>query len=99
MVISDFSKMDAPAQIHIAFQALHAFVKEHAGQLPRAHNGDDAVQLIQLARGINERAGDAEVERLDERLLTKFAHGAAGGLAPMAAVVGSVAAQEVIKVA
>ena len=28
-VVTDFGKFDRPAQLHVAFQALHQFVKKH----------------------------------------------------------------------
>jgi hypothetical protein len=35
--MSDFAKFDRPAQLHVAFQALHQFAAQ-AGRLPRPYN-------------------------------------------------------------
>ena len=39
-----------------------------------------------------------QVEEVDERLLAKFSYLACGDVSPMQAVIGSIAAQEVVKV-
>ena len=39
-----------------------------------------------------------QVEEVDERLLSKFSYLACGDVSPMQAVIGSIAAQEVVKV-
>ena len=36
-VFTDFAKFDRPSQLHIAFQALHAYVKQH-GTVPKPRN-------------------------------------------------------------
>ena len=54
-VMSDFAKFERPAQLHLAYQALHAFVKE-VGQLPRPYNKEDALKFVELAKTINSTA-------------------------------------------
>ena len=54
-VMSDFAKFERPAQLHLAYQALDAFVKE-AGQLPRPYNKEDALKVVELAKTINSSA-------------------------------------------
>lgn len=94
-LLSDFAKFDRPGQLHIAFMALHRFVKEE-GRLPAPYNKADAVKLLTIAKDVNESAA-CKVEELDERLVMKFAYVASGDVSPMQAVIGSITAQEVIK--
>ena len=137
-LLSDFAKFDRPGQLHIAFMALHRFVKEE-GRLPAPYNKADAVKLLTIAKDVNESAACKvhlqsciykvcksiqeyteytrvmqeytnsiqeyaesllcwQVEELDERLVMKFAYVASGDVSPMQAVIGSITAQEVIKV-
>ncbi|XP_074814480.1 ubiquitin-like modifier-activating enzyme 7 isoform X5 [Natator depressus] len=77
--------------LHLAFRALHAFAAE-MGQLPRPRAQADAERLLELARGLT-----ADQELLDEGLVRTFAHVSAGELSPMAALLGGLAAQEVLK--
>ena len=50
-----------------------------------------------IAGVINDKSG-AKCEELDEGLLKEVAYGAAGDVCPMAAVIGGITAQEVMKV-
>ncbi|XP_043374322.1 ubiquitin-like modifier-activating enzyme 7 isoform X8 [Dermochelys coriacea] len=84
---------DRGHSLHLAFRALHAFVAE-MGQLPRPRAQADAKRLLELARGLT-----AHQELLDEGLVRTFAHVSAGELSPMAALLGGLAAQEVLKAA
>ncbi|KAG6986410.1 hypothetical protein G7Y79_00097g101340 [Physcia stellaris] len=52
LLTSDFAKFDRPAQLHIGFQALHEFANYHKGQLPRAHNDEDASEVFKYAQGL-----------------------------------------------
>ena len=94
-LISDFAKFDRPGQLHAGFQALHAFVEKHNGDLPRAHNNDDSREVFKLAQEINEQS--EEKAELDEKIITELSYQARGDLAPMAAFFGGLAAQEVLK--
>lgn len=95
LLTSDFAKFDRPAQLHVGFQALHEFANNHKGQLPRAHNGEDASEVFKYAQALAGE-GDEKVE-LDEKLLGELSYQARGDLAPMAAFFGGLAAQEVLK--
>jgi ubiquitin-activating enzyme E1 len=68
-----------------------------AGRLPAPASEADAQGLLSLAREINA-AAEAKPE-LNEKVLRKLAHGAAGDLCPMAALFGGVVGQEVVKAA
>lgn len=93
-LISDYAKFDRPDQLHIGFQALHAFVSTH-GRLPRPHNDEDATVIIGSAKAFAKNQ-NLEVE-LDEKLLKELSYQARGDLSPMAAIFGGLAAQEVLK--
>ena len=56
----------------------------------------DAEEFVKLAKEVNDKSG-AKCE-LDEGLLKEVAYGAAGDVCPMAAVIGGITAQEVMKV-
>lgn len=93
-LLSDFSKMDRSAMLHVGFQALDAFQVQH-GRLPRPADASDADALVALARGINESATDKA--DLDEAVLRQLASGSSGELNPMAAMFGGLVGQEVVK--
>jgi ubiquitin-activating enzyme E1 len=93
-VISDYAKFDRPQQLHVGFQALHAFAESH-GYLPRPHNEEDAIVVIASANAfIKQEKLDVEI---DEKLLKELSYQAQGDLSPMAAFFGGLAAQEVLK--
>ncbi|KAM6248192.1 ubiquitin-like modifier-activating enzyme 7 isoform 2-T2 [Spheniscus humboldti] len=77
--------------LHAAFQALHAFRGEQ-GRLPRPRAPVDAERVLELARSLVAQEGS-----LDEDVVRAFASVSAGDLCPMAAVIGALAAQEVLK--
>ncbi|KAI9893132.1 MAG: E1 ubiquitin-activating protein [Vezdaea aestivalis] len=93
-LFSDFAKMDRPAQLHIGFQALHAYVGFH-NQLPRPHNLADAEQYLKYCKDV--AAKSSESVDLDEKILRELSYQARGDLSPMAAFFGGLAAQEVLK--
>ncbi|XP_062356447.1 ubiquitin-like modifier-activating enzyme 7 [Cinclus cinclus] len=77
--------------LHAAFRALHAFRRER-GCLPRPRAAADAERVLELARSLGAQQGP-----LDEDIVRAFASVSAGDLCPVAAVVGALAAQEVLK--
>ncbi|NWI50025.1 UBA1 enzyme, partial [Calyptomena viridis] len=77
--------------LHAAFQALHAFHREQ-GRLPRPRAPADTERVLELARSLRTQQGP-----LDEDIVRAFASVSAGDLCPVAAVVGALAAQEVLK--
>ncbi|NWT16852.1 UBA1 enzyme, partial [Vireo altiloquus] len=78
--------------LHAAFQALHAFRREEQGRLPRPRAPADAERVLELAQSLGAQQGP-----LDEDIVRAFASVSAGDLCPVAAVVGALAAQEVLK--
>ena len=93
-MITDFAKMERPAQLHVGFQALDAFVSKH-GSLPRPRNEQDALAVLEFAKPI--AASLAEPLSLDEKLIKELAYQAQGDLSPMTAVLGGLVAQEILK--
>lgn len=94
-VLTDFAKFDRPGLLHIAFQALHEYVKQKS-ELPRSRNKDDAEEFLSVFKEVNASSG-AKCEELNENVLREFAYGARGDLCPLAAVIGGITAQEVMK--
>uniref|UniRef100_A0A671UQM8 E1 ubiquitin-activating enzyme n=1 Tax=Sparus aurata TaxID=8175 RepID=A0A671UQM8_SPAAU len=96
-VMTDFAKFDRPGQLHVGFQAIHAFQKKH-NHLPAPWSQADGEELLTLAKEVNSAlTGSAKVEQFDEALIKKLSFVAAGDLAPVNAFIGGLAAQEVMK--
>jgi len=93
--ITDFAKFDRPSQLHLGFMALHEY-KKSVGMLPRPKNEVDIEKFINIAKDLNSKIV-AKVEEIDEKLLSTLASQATGDVCPMQAVIGSMAAQEVMK--
>ena len=93
-MMSDFAKSDRPQQLHVGFQALHAFNDKH-GHFPRPHDSADASEIMKLAQGINDKASDKA--ELDEKIIRELSYQAQGDLSSMAAFYGGLAAQEALK--
>lgn len=96
LLLTDFAKMEAPAELHIGFQAILEFQKRNGGSLPGPHNEDHATQVLQIATEINDKAKN-KLEKIPEKLFKNLAYGASGELSPIVTFVGGVAAQEVLK--
>ncbi|KAH8173555.1 thiF family protein [Sarocladium implicatum] len=93
-VMSDFAKFDRPQQLHLGFQALHAF-QVAAGRLPSPMDDTDAVVVLESAKKFAAEEGlDIDI---DEKLLKELSYQAMGDLTPMAAFFGGITAQEVLK--
>ncbi|KAK5660384.1 hypothetical protein OQA88_12927 [Cercophora sp. LCS_1] len=93
-LVSDFAKFDRPQQLHIGFQALHAFAQTH-GRYPLPMNEEDSLVVLKSAQEFAKAEG-VEVE-FDEKLLKELSYQATGDLSPMAAFFGGLTAQEVLK--
>uniref|UniRef100_A0A8C4HJS6 E1 ubiquitin-activating enzyme n=1 Tax=Dicentrarchus labrax TaxID=13489 RepID=A0A8C4HJS6_DICLA len=93
----NFAKFERPGQLHVGFQAIHAFQKKH-NHLPVPWSQADGEELLTLVKEVNDaQTGSAKLEQLDEALLKKLSFVAAGDLAPVNAFIGGLAAQEVMK--
>ena len=80
--------------MHIGFNALDSFRKQHK-RLPKPRNEDDALAVVKFAKEFN--ATVKLVEDIDEKLIKELAYQSRGDIAPMAAVIGGMVAQEVLK--
>ncbi|CAL8325721.1 unnamed protein product [Merluccius merluccius] len=97
LMITDFAKFDRPGQLHVGYQAIHAYQKKHS-RLPKPWSQADADEVVALAKEVNSSlTGSAKVEQLDDALIKKLAFVSAGDLAPVNAFIGGLAAQEVMK--
>ena len=94
-LISDFAKFDRPAQLHIGFQALHKFAESHSGEMPKPMNAEDATEVLKISQEI-ANSSEEKIE-LDQKLIKELSFQARGDLPPMVAVLGGLAAQEVLK--
>uniref|UniRef100_A0A8C5AGG0 Ubiquitin-like modifier activating enzyme 1 n=1 Tax=Gadus morhua TaxID=8049 RepID=A0A8C5AGG0_GADMO len=99
LMITDFAKFERPGQLHVGYQAIHAYQKKHSSlPKPWCRVSADADEIVALAKEVNSSlTGSAKVEELDEPLIKKLAFVAAGDLAPINAFIGGLAAQEVMK--
>lgn len=94
-VESDSSKFNRANQNHIFFQAISFYVNKY-GSLPRSWNAQDAEEFYQIVLLIlNER--NLPVDFIQADLARLFAKQARGNLAPVNSIIGSTAAQEVMK--
>jgi len=94
-MLTDFGKFERPGQLHLAFQTMHHFKKEN-GRLPKPWSTEDATQFKEMAEKINKEAKNP-VESIDDSLIEVFAKTCMGDLSPMAAAIGGIVAQEVMK--
>ncbi|XP_049268863.1 ubiquitin-like modifier-activating enzyme 1 [Rhipicephalus sanguineus] len=94
-VTCDSPNADRGAQLHLGFQALHAFQEAHE-RLPRPWDMYEAAEVVQLAKEKNALQAEP-LKEVDEKILTLLSCVSSGSLCPMQSVIGSIAAQEVIK--
>lgn len=91
-MLADLNKLNNPQQIQMAFTVYHRFIERHNRE-PRPWNESDAMEFMKMCL---ERAAEIDLE-VDVKLVTTFAKICSGNLAPMNAIVGGIAAQEVLK--
>lgn len=91
---ADFSKPEAPLNIHTAILALDHFQEMH-GRLPNIRCLQDAEEMQKLAASVTETLQSKPV--LDEQLVKWLSWTSKGFLAPLAAAMGGIASQEVLK--
>ena len=58
---------------------------------------EDAAAFVDVVKEVNS-GSSWKCDDLDDNLMKEFAYGAAGDICPMAAVIGGITAQEVMKV-
>ena len=93
---SDFAKFDRPPQLHVGFQALHAFKTRH-GHLPRPYNEEDANETFRYAQEVAAQLPGVVEGDLDEKIIKELAYQAQGDIPAMTAFYGGLVAQEVLK--
>lgn len=97
-LFSDFAKFDRPPQLHLGFQALHAFKTRH-GRFPQPYHEEDANEVVRYAQELQHQnpAILGEGTELDTKLLRELAFQSTGDLPGMVAFLGGLVAQEVLK--
>ena len=99
-MLSDFSKMDRPALLHLAYKALLQY-KEQQGEFPTPGNVAQANQVYELAKSIDKDGGgllqDDEELSKKKRIILHLASGANAQISPMCAALGGMVGQEVLK--
>ena len=97
----DISKWGRADLLHLGFRALDTFRAAHGGVCPAPGSVADAAELVAGAHAINSAAAEGEhkvdAAAVDEKILTALAMGSSGVIAPMAAFLGGVVGQEVLK--
>eukprot|EP01133_Synstelium_polycarpum_P018226 gene18226-21804_t len=88
----DDFKFDHPYNLLVGFQAIHAF-KEKTGYFPRPHNRADAEECVKFSADLAKKY---DIE-LKEKLITQLAYVAQGNIVALAAIIGGITAQEVLK--
>ncbi|EFA76257.1 ubiquitin activating enzyme E1 [Heterostelium album PN500] len=91
---SDDFKFDHPYTLLAGFQAIHAFNETHK-HFPRPHNKQDAEEVLKTAK---EFATKLDIE-LKEKLIEQLSFVASGDTVGLAAVIGGITGQEVLKAA
>ncbi|CAF3290858.1 unnamed protein product, partial [Rotaria sp. Silwood2] len=97
MVISDDVKAFMPANLHLAFQALHYF-NEKFNALPKPWDDDDAEKFFNIVNELNCKVPNKLfTDELNKNVIKLFSKICTGDLCPMQATIGGIASQEIIK--
>ncbi len=97
-LISDFSKFDRPALLHAGFRALDSFSSSvEGGHLPRPGAMEDANKVLEFSRKYGVSEEDAADDSRAATIIRMLSCGARGDLPPMAAAIGGIVGQEVLK--
>uniref|UniRef100_A0A8C2F519 E1 ubiquitin-activating enzyme n=1 Tax=Cyprinus carpio TaxID=7962 RepID=A0A8C2F519_CYPCA len=94
LLTPDFSKPEAPLQLHTVMLALDAFLEQHA-RLPNIGCLQDAELLLKCTEEISRTLKNKV--SVNQELVRSVSRCARGCLSPLAAVVGGIASQEVLK--
>jgi ubiquitin-activating enzyme E1 len=103
LITPDLGKFGRPAQLHVAFEAVDAFVLAN-GRLPKADDDADAAAVVEAAKQLctDARKDGAETQLpevgdVEEDVVAAVARRAVYELQPLAAFFGGILAQEVVK--
>jgi len=92
---TDSENLNRQAQLHLAFRALDAWMKKKE-HLPNPWSRSDSATFLKVAQEVNGIAeGAAKVEKINEDLLSTFAHVCRGTLNPIDATIGGIVASDV----
>jgi ubiquitin-activating enzyme E1 len=102
---TDFAKWDRPGLLHQAFRGLDEYTARNNLQLPTPGSMKDANELYHLIKRVNEETkdGDFSIDNeqmntdVTKRIIQQFAMGSRGQLSPVAAAIGGIVGQEVLK--
>ncbi|XP_066516010.1 ubiquitin-like modifier-activating enzyme 6 isoform X2 [Hoplias malabaricus] len=94
LLIPDLSKPEAPLQIHATLMGLDIF-QEHYNRLPNIGCLQDSELLLKLTEEVNETLKNKVC--VNPSLVQCISRCARGCLSPLAAAVGGIASQEVLK--
>jgi len=102
---TDFAKWDRPGLLHQAFRGLDEFTARNNGVLPTPGSMKDANELYSLTARVNaeSKENDFSIDNeqmntdASKRIVQQLAMGARGQLSPVAAAVGGIVGQEVLK--
>lgn len=101
MFICDFTKMDCAASLHLAFRALLHYQQENDGNLPTPGSDEDAAAVFAIAQRLNGVAGgfgmDPKELDANRNTINQLARCARGNISPVAALVGGILGQEILK--
>uniref|UniRef100_A0A673KU55 Ubiquitin-like modifier-activating enzyme 6 n=1 Tax=Sinocyclocheilus rhinocerous TaxID=307959 RepID=A0A673KU55_9TELE len=92
LLTPDFSKPEAPLQLHTIMLALDAFLEQHA-RLPNIGCMQDAELLLKFTEEVSRTLKN----KVSFELVRSVSCCARGCLSPLAAAVGGIASQEVLK--
>ncbi|KAG8139692.1 hypothetical protein E2320_002448, partial [Naja naja] len=93
-LIADFSKPEAPLQIHIAMLALNEF-QESFARMPNIGCLQDAEEMVKIALSLSKTLEGKH--QVNEDIVKWLSRMAQGSLAPLTAALGGIASQEVLK--
>jgi len=105
-IVGDAFKMEAAPVLHLAFQALYTFKEQNGGEFPSPGNLQHAAAVFQLVLAMAAQPGYdtssmPSLETLQqprfEKLIMYLAVGCRGQVSPVAAAVGGILGQEVLK--
>lgn len=101
LAVPDLAKFGRSEQLHFATQAVREYREKH-GHLPAVRDSAAGDTCVQIAKQLNQERqalGDAalSLEEVDEELIKKVAILSRCMISPMAAFLGGIVAQEVVK--
>jgi ubiquitin-activating enzyme E1 len=99
VMTTDFAKLDRQNVLHVFYQALLQYQVKHNRTLPAPHHAPAVEEIVAMVKEIAaaQQPSPLTLEESQLKLVERLAKVACGDLGPMAAFIGGVAAQEVLK--